>query len=148
MTNRKNTVLTLLENQSGTIIGVSGFALLCYLWFSHDTPILINLHNIGLFTTILPGVLAILSWIFGIMGYKKEKTMKMQRLSYLCCMIAIWCFLLDVDLRMRMHDSSSVRDLSAYYSCISLGILLITVGINRSSYQKYRDHEKNLAKDP
>ena len=124
-----------------TFIGIAGFLLIIYIWFTQNDPIFISLQKIGLFTTVLPFAFGLASWIFGWMNYVKVGKIERRKIergyirSYICCCLAVCFFMMDVDLRMRNKDVSSIRDLSAYYNSASLLIVLITTWINTATYK-------------
>jgi len=141
----KETVKKMIENNIGSFIFIPGFCLILYIWFTQGEPILESLRQMGLFTTILPFSLSILSWIFGIMGNCGRKLViqaKYMILSYTFCGMATWIYILDMDLKIRNHDISAIRDLAAYYSCVSLFVWMVTIWINVLSYKKMKKNDK------
>ena len=127
----------IIRKYIGLCIWFPGSILLYYIWSTQNK---IMFSGKGLFTTILPFCFSMVSWIIGATLYFRENKItdpvKWHIISYSCCVLAIWMFLLDVDCKMRVGDISSLRDLSMYYSCTSLFIFLMTTWINVKSYIK------------
>ena len=129
--------IDVIRKYIGLFIWIPGSILLYYIWSTQNQ---IMFSEMGFFTTILPFCFSITSWIIGAILYFRENKItdpvKWHIISYSCCVLAIWMFLLDVDCKMRVGDVSSLRDLSMYYSCTSLFIFLMTTWINVKSYIK------------
>lgn len=135
----RETIKKKIDKNIGFFIFIPGLCLLFYIWFTRGDPILELWRQIGLFTTILPFIFSIISWILGIIGNRRKKTekqIKYMLFSFIYCGIATWIFILDIDLKIRNHDISSLRDLAAYYSCVSLFIWMITIWINVRAYKR------------
>ena len=135
-----HTYMEKVKNHIGIIIWLPGFILLYYIWSTQNEPMFIG---IGLFTTVLPFGFSVLSWIVGgIIYFRKNRiknTNKWHILSYICCVLALWMFLVDIDCKIRNNDISSIRDLSMYYSCTSLFVFLMTTWINVKAYVKRKE---------
>lgn len=130
---------TIIERNIGSLIFIVGFSLLLYIWFTQGNPIFESWRKLGLFTTILPFVFSILSWTIGVLGYKRNrygKQIQYMAFSFSCCGIATRIFILDIDLKIRNNDMSSLRDLAVYYSCVSLFVWMITIWINIQTCKK------------
>lgn len=135
-----NKCINVIRKYIGICIWVPGGFLLYYIWSTQNKTMF---NGIGLFTTILPFIFSLASWVIGSKIYFKGNQIKnadkLHILSYIYCVLAIWMFVLDIDCKIRNNDVSSIRDLSMYYSCSSLFIFLMTTWINVKSYIKRKE---------
>lgn len=135
-----NECINVIRKHIGICIWLPGIFLLYYIWSTQNKTMFTGM---GLFTTILPFIFSMASWIVGLKIYVRGNSIKgvdkLHILSYIYCVLAIWMFVLDVDCKIRNNDVSSIRDLSMYYSCSSLFIFLMTTWINVKSYIKRKE---------
>lgn len=128
-------------------IAVIGFILLYYIWSTQNRPILDVSRKMGLFV-FLPLGFGLAAWIIGAAMYFFGENMERGRqgfwhaISFLCCAIAMWFPILEVDLRIRNQDAAALYDLSAFYNYTSLFLLIVTILINGCGYKNNHFSEK------
>ena len=144
---KKNKVVRRMLNGIMAVIALVGCILLFYIWDTQNQPILDTSQKMGLLVFIPLG-LGLAAWILGGVVYFRSETMDhntagiLHALSFLCCAAAMWFPVLQIDLRVRVEDYSSIYDLSAFYNNISLFLLVSTVLINLAAFVEQR-YKKN-----
>ena len=93
-----------------------------------------------MYTTVMPILFGVIAWIVGGMAYRRKENCRIHWIisSFISCGLSIIVFLLDIYLKVKEQDISSIRDLAAYYLVVSVIVWTINSWIHIYSYRKYK----------
>lgn len=125
------------------LILITGCIGIQYLWRTQNEPIPIPTSIIAiapLFFGLMAWNLAIIN-IFRTRKHTCNHFSVLSAVSFLCCAIAIWIPILDMDLLVRNHETGTIQDLVWGYNFASIFLLMITVILNLLAYHVYKNKQ-------